>query len=79
LVDTQFDKLVDLCEDIDFVDENTFRSKVSNIKETYFNGKKKPTGGIMENNYDDIDENNDDDTIIPEDMSAYIHALRSGK
>ena len=44
LVDTQAAKLLDLVEDIEFVSEETFRKKVTTIKESFFAAGNKPAG-----------------------------------
>jgi hypothetical protein len=78
LADTQLDKLTKLADAVDFDDEDTFRDRVSMIKETYF-GKNKNTA---ENNVD-IYENNDGDedgTVeVSGSMANYVNALRNSK
>jgi len=73
LADTQIDRLAALAEGVDFDDEESFREKVAVIKETYFGAKKKKTAAIAES-YEESDE--DEEVDIPENMAAYVTALR---
>jgi hypothetical protein len=70
LADTQAEKLVKLCEDVDFEDDATFLAKVNTIKESYF------TKTIVESNIDE-EVDTDDEVAAPSDtMAQYITAIR---
>lgn len=72
LATTQAEKLASLVEDIDFVDVDTFTTKVQTIKESYF------TKTIVESSIDEeIDDADGDFVEAPSDvMSQYISAIR---
>jgi len=71
LADTQVEKLKSLVNDIDFDDEETFASKVSTVKESYFT---KTTKTVSESA--DFDSEDEDDTVeVSESMAQYLTAL----
>ncbi len=74
LADTQVDKLVELSEGVDFDDEDTFRKRISVIKETYFkkSAPSKTTRGIAEDTSDD----SEDEVEVPASMAQYVNALK---
>ena len=76
LADTQVDKLISLAEGVDFDDEETFREKLSIIKETHF-AKKTNKHSLQ------LDESADDDTDTEMEVSpmmeTYLTALRKNK
>lgn len=82
LADTQVDKLKTLVEDIEFVDEETYRKKVSTIKEFYFSGKNSDDTEQLNEETDDsfistetiIEGDESDDRLSPE-MQSYLSAL----
>jgi hypothetical protein len=70
LAETQVEKLASLVESIDFIDEDTFASKVATIKESYF---KKSSATISE----EVEDDNDENTVeISPMMEQYLKALR---
>jgi hypothetical protein len=71
LVATQVEKLNSLVEDIDFEDEDTFRQKVTTVKESYFKKETAPTQTVEEESDDDFSSDE-----IPAHMSKYISALK---
>lgn len=73
LAETEVEKLVKLSEDIDFVSEEVFASKVETIKEAYFKKEKATTDSIIED-VADVDEGEVQD--ISESMEHYLKALR---
>ena len=75
LADTQLDKLAKLSEAVDFDDEDTFRGRVSTIKETYF-GKKTSTNTAASEIHEDADGVEDDTVEITGSMANYVNALK---
>lgn len=80
LADTQIDKLKNLVEDIEFVDEKNFAKKVQTIKEFYLNGKESEDTTLTEDADDSyvstetIIEGENKDDISPE-MKSYLTAI----
>lgn len=80
LADTQIDKLKNLVEDIEFVDEKNFAKKVQTIKEFYLNGKESEDTTLTEDADDSyvstetIIEGENEDNISPE-MKSYLTAI----
>jgi hypothetical protein len=82
LADTQVDKLKKLVEDVEFVDEATYRKKVSTIKEFYFNGAQGTEDITLTEDADDsfvstetiIEGESMNDNLSPE-MKSYLTAL----
>lgn len=82
LADTQVDRLKKLVEDIEFVDEETYRKKVATIKEFYLNGAQETEDTTLTEDADDsyistetiIEGENMDDNLSPE-MKSYLTAL----
>lgn len=77
LADTQIDKLVSLSENVDFNDEDSFRTSIATLKETYF-GKKNKTEP-MTFHEGATDEEETDQVELSDAMSAYVNALRKVK
>ena len=77
LADTQIDRLAQLSEGVDFDDEDTFRKRVSIIKETYFKKKASKTAatGINEN----VDDESEDEIEVPVAMANYVNALKKSQ
>jgi len=70
LAETQVAKLKSLVEDMDFVDAETFESKVATVKESYF---KKQTAESV------IDEETEEESLqedVSDAMAQYIQAIR---
>lgn len=81
LADTQIDKLKKLVEDVEFVDEETYRKKVSTIKEFYFNGSQTEDTTLTEDTDDTfistetiVEGETMDENLSPE-MKSYLTAL----
>jgi hypothetical protein len=83
LADTQVDKLKKLVEDVEFVDEATYRKKVSTIKEFYFNGSRETEDTTLTEDADDsflsstetiVEGESMNDNLSPE-MKSYLTAL----
>lgn len=73
LAETQVAKLKSLVEDMDFVDEATFESKVATVKESYF---KKQTAESV------IAEDTEEETLsedVSDVMAQYINAIRKSQ
>ena len=70
LAETQVEKLASLVESIDFVDEETFASKVATIKESYFT--KKAASTLSE----ETEEDTDDTVEVSGPMAQYLDAIR---
>lgn len=70
LAETQVEKLKSLVEDIDFEDEETFATKVSTIKESYFN-KKTAESVINEDTEEETPSEEVNDL-----MAQYLNAIR---
>jgi len=77
LADTQLDKLAKLTDAVDFDDEDTFRDRVSTIKETYFGKGKDNTATNRTNIHESADGDDDDAEVIETSgsMSRYLTAL----
>jgi hypothetical protein len=70
LADTQAEKLVKLCEDVDFDDDESFLVKVNTIKESYF------TKTIVESSIDEESDTSDEVAAPSNTMAQYITAIR---
>ena len=71
LAETQVEKLVDLSENVDFEDEESFKAKVETLKENYFKTK---TQSVSE---DEVEEDNGAQPVETTDsMSRYLDAIR---
>ena len=70
LADTQIEKLVDLSENVDFEDEETFRQKVETLKENYFKTK---TQSVSE---EEVEEDGATTTAPSGSMDVYLDAIR---
>lgn len=70
LADTQVEKLQSLVKDLEFVDEESFSSKVKTVKESYF--KKQSTSNEI------VEESEDNDEVIETSsvMENYLAAIR---
>ena len=73
LAETQVEKLKSLVESIDFEDEDTFASKVSTIKESYF--KQQAAESVIS---DDTSEEAIEEEVS-DTMAQYIAAIRKNK
>lgn len=82
LADTQVDRLKKLVEDVEFVDEATYRKKVATIKEFYLNGAQETEDTTLTEETDDsfvstetiVEGESMDDNLSPE-MKSYLTAL----
>jgi hypothetical protein len=73
LTDTEIEKFKSLTEDIDFVDEESFKAKLDTLKESYF------PKTIVEQTFDDEDGGTAQDIDTTEAMSAYMSAISRNK
>ena len=74
LTEVEIEKFKSLTEDVDFTDEDSFRSKLDTLKESYF-PKNKPT--VTETN-DDVETGNAQDIDTSSSMGAYMSAIGKG-
>ena len=74
LTEVEIEKFKSLTEDVDFTDEDSFRSKLDTLKESYF-PKNKPT--VTETN-DDVETGNAQDIDTSGSMGAYMSAIGKG-
>ena len=74
LTEVEIEKFKSLTEDVDFTDENSFRSKLDTLKESYF-PKNKPT---VTETTDDVETGNAQDIDTTGTMSAYMKAIGKG-
>ena len=71
LAETQVEKLVDLSENVDFEDEESFKNKIETLKENYFKTK---TQSVSE---DEVEEdNNAQPAETSSSMNVYLDAIR---
>ena len=73
LADTEIEKFKSLTEDVDFVDEESFKAKLDTLKESYF------PKTIVEQTFDDEDGGTAQDIDTTEAMSAYMSAISRNK
>ena len=76
LAQTEIEKFKGLVEDVDFTGEESFREKLSTLKESYF-PKVKPAEGVRA--IDDEDGGTAQDIDTTEAMSAYMSAISRNK
>ncbi len=69
LTDTEIEKFKSLVEDVDFVDEESFRAKLDTLKDNYF-----PKTAV-EQSFDDEDGGTAQDIDTTEAMGAYMSAI----
>ena len=73
LTDTEIEKFKSLTEDVDFVDEESFKAKLDTLKESYF------PKTIVEQTFDDEDGGTAQDIDTTEAMGAYMSAISRNK
>ena len=73
LTDTEIEKFKSLTEDVDFVDEESFKAKLNTLKESYF------PKTIVEQTFDDEDGGTAQDIDTTGAMSAYMSAISRNK
>ena len=74
LTEVEIEKFKSLTEDVDFTDEDSFRSKLDTLKESYF-PKNKPS---VTQTTDDVETGNAQDIDTSGTMSAYMKAIGKG-
>ena len=74
LTEVEIEKFKSLTEDVDFTDEDSFRSKLDTLKESYF-PKNKST---VTETTDDVETGNAQDIDTTGTMSAYMKAIGKG-
>ena len=73
LTDTEIEKFKSLVEDVDFVDEESFRAKLDTLKDNYF-----PKTAV-EQSLDDEDGGTAQDIDTTDAMNAYMSAISRNK
>ena len=73
LADTEIEKFKSLTEDVDFVDEESFREKLSTLKESYF--PKVATSSNAGTSFDDEDGGTAQDVDTTDTMQKYMSAI----
>ena len=73
LTEVEIEKFKSLTEDVDFTDENSFRSKLDTLKESYF-----PKNKTVTETTDDVETGNAQDIDTTGTMSAYMKAIGKG-
>ena len=73
LTDTEIEKFKSLTEDVDFVDEESFKAKLDTLKESYF------PKTIVEQTFDDEDGGTAQDIDTTGAMNAYMSAISRNK
>ena len=74
LADTEIEKFKELTEDVDFGNEEDFRSKLETLKESYFPKVKKETT----ENIDNVETGPAQDIDMTDSMAAYSQAIGKG-
>jgi hypothetical protein len=74
LTEVEIEKFKSLTEDVDFTDENSFRSKLDTLKESYF-PKNKPS---VTETQDDVETGNAQDIDTTGSMAVYMKAIGKG-
>ena len=74
LTEVEIEKFKSLTEDVDFTDEDSFRSKLDTLKESYF-PKNKP---VVTETTDDVETGNAQDIDTSGSMGAYMSAIGKG-
>ena len=74
LTEVEIEKFKSLTEDVDFTDEDSFRSKLDTLKESYF-PKNKPT---VTETTDDVETGNAQDIDTSSSMAVYMKAIGKG-
>ena len=77
LTDTEVEKFKSLVEDMDFVDEDTFRAKLDTLKENYFPKVREEvdTEQVIDNDHDGAAQ----DISVSDSMSKYMNAITKTK
>ena len=73
LTEVEIEKFKSLTEDVDFTDEDSFRSKLDTLKESYF-----PKNQTVTETTDDVETGNAQDIDTSGTMSAYMKAIGKG-
>ena len=73
LADTEIEKFKSLTEDVDFVDEESFKEKLSTLKESYF--PKVATSSNAGTSFDDEDGGTAQDVDTTDTMQKYMSAI----
>ena len=74
LTEVEIEKFKSLTEDVDFTDENSFRSKLDTLKESYFPKNKQVVTEIQ----DDVETVNAQDIDTSSSMAVYMKAIGKG-
>ena len=74
LTEVEIEKFKSLTEDVDFTDENSFRSKLDTLKESYFPKNKQ----VVTETNDDVETGNAQDIDTSSSMAVYMKAIGKG-
>ena len=74
LTEVEIEKFKSLTEDVDFTDENSFRSKLDTLKENYFPKNKQ----VVTETNDDVETGNAQDIDTTGSMAVYMKAIGKG-
>jgi hypothetical protein len=74
LADTEFEKFKSLTEDVDFVDEESFKEKLSTLKESYFPKVSTPSSSVV-TSIDDENGGTAQDVDTTDSMRKYMSAI----
>ena len=73
LTEVEIEKFKSLTEDVDFTDEDSFRSKLDTLKESYF-----PKNQTVTETTDDVETGNAQDIDTSSSMAVYMKAIGKG-
>ena len=73
LTEVEIEKFKSLTEDVDFTDEDSFRSKLDTLKESYF-----PKNKTVTETTDDVETGNAQDIDTSSSMAVYMKAIGKG-
>ena len=74
LTEVEIEKFKSLTEDVDFTDEDSFRSKLDTLKESYFPKNKQ----VVTETTDDVETGNAQDIDTSSSMAVYMKAIGKG-
>ena len=74
LTEVEIEKFKSLTEDVDFTDEDSFRSKLDTLKESYFPKNKQ----VVTETTDDVETGNAQDIDTSDSMAVYMKAIGKG-
>tara|TARA_B100000795_G_scaffold264822_1_gene245819 strand:- start:94 stop:1392 length:1299 start_codon:yes stop_codon:yes gene_type:complete len=75
LADTEIEKFKSLIEDVDFVNETSYREKLGTLKESYFPNGVTPHADTATETLDDVDSGIAQDIDTTQSMASYMSAI----